>query len=57
MGYLFSSESVSEDHPDKVADQIADTLVDHFWLMMRRDIVIYNHAAGCDYGGGSFRCI
>ena len=30
MPYLFTSESVSEGHPDKVADQISDTLVDHF---------------------------
>ncbi len=30
MGYLFTSESVSEGHPDKVADQISDALVDHF---------------------------
>src|ERR1051325_7263829 len=30
MGYLFTSESVSEGHPDKVADQISDALIDHF---------------------------
>ena len=30
MGYLFTSESVSEGHPDKVADQIADALLDEF---------------------------
>lgn len=30
MSYLFSSESVSEGHPDKVADQISDALVDQF---------------------------
>ena len=30
MGYLFTSESVSEGHPDKVADQISDALVDRF---------------------------
>jgi len=30
MGYLFTSESVSEGHPDKVADQISDALVDAF---------------------------
>ena len=30
MPYLFTSESVSEGHPDKVSDQISDTLVDHF---------------------------
>ncbi len=30
MAYLFTSESVSEGHPDKIADQISDALVDHF---------------------------
>jgi len=30
MSYFFTSESVSEGHPDKVADQISDALVDHF---------------------------
>ena len=30
MSYLFTSESVSEGHPDKVADQISDALVDQF---------------------------
>ena len=28
--YLFTSESVSEGHPDKVADAISDALIDHF---------------------------
>ena len=30
MSYFFTSESVSEGHPDKVSDQISDALVDHF---------------------------
>ena len=30
MAYLFTSESVSEGHPDKIADQISDTLLDYF---------------------------
>jgi S-adenosylmethionine synthetase len=30
MGYLFTSESVSEGHPDKVSDQISDALLDNF---------------------------
>lgn len=30
MSYLFTSESVSEGHPDKIADQISDALLDHF---------------------------
>ena len=34
MAYLFTSESVSEGHPDKVADQISDSLLDEF---LRRD--------------------
>jgi S-adenosylmethionine synthetase len=34
MTYLFTSESVSEGHPDKVADQISDALLDEF---LRRD--------------------
>ena len=32
MNYLFSSESVSEGHPDKIADQISDALVDQFLI-------------------------
>ena len=30
MSYFFTSESVSEGHPDKIADQISDSLLDHF---------------------------
>ncbi len=30
MGYLFTSESVSEGHPDKVSDQISDAIIDNF---------------------------
>ncbi|HSR59296.1 MAG TPA: S-adenosylmethionine synthetase N-terminal domain-containing protein, partial [Robiginitalea sp.] len=30
MPYLFTSESVSEGHPDKIADQISDALLDNF---------------------------
>ena len=30
MAYLFTSESVSEGHPDKVADQISDAILDEF---------------------------
>ena len=30
MAYLFTSDSVSEGHPDKIADQISDALIDHF---------------------------
>ncbi len=30
MSYLFTSESVSEGHPDKIADQISDAIIDHY---------------------------
>ena len=30
MGYIFTSESVSEGHPDKVADQISDSIIDNY---------------------------
>ncbi|KAJ4440758.1 hypothetical protein ANN_28128 [Periplaneta americana] len=30
MAYLFTSESVSEGHPDKISDQISDAILDHF---------------------------
>ena len=30
MGYLFTSESVSEGHPDKISDQISDAILDEF---------------------------
>ena len=30
MSYLFTSESVSEGHPDKISDQISDALIDNF---------------------------
>ena len=39
MSYLFTSESVSEGHPDKVADQISDALVDQF--------LAYDQSARC----------
>jgi S-adenosylmethionine synthetase len=39
MAYLFSSESVSEGHPDKVADQISDALLDNFLALDRESKV------------------
>ena len=39
MPYLFTSESVSEGHPDKVADQISDALLDQF--------LAYDQSARC----------
>ena len=35
--YLFTSESVSEGHPDKVADQISDAILDNFFRKVRND--------------------
>ena len=35
MAYLFTSESVSEGHPDKVADQISDSILDDFYVRIR----------------------
>ena len=39
MGYLFTSESVSEGHPDKVADQISDAVLDEFLAFDRNSKV------------------
>ncbi|MCF6182131.1 methionine adenosyltransferase [Lutibacter sp.] len=39
MSYLFTSESVSEGHPDKIADQISDALVDNFLAFDRNSKV------------------
>jgi S-adenosylmethionine synthetase len=39
MAYLFTSESVSEGHPDKVADQISDALIDNFLAFDRESKV------------------
>ena len=42
MAFLFTSESVSEGHPDKVADQISDAILDEF---LRRDL---NSKVACE---------
>ena len=42
MGYLFSSESVSEGHPDKVSDQISDAILDNFLALDK------NSKVGCE---------
>lgn len=39
MSYLFTSESVSEGHPDKIADQISDALIDNFLAYDRQSKV------------------
>ncbi len=39
MSYLFTSESVSEGHPDKVADQISDAILDQFLMLDRESKV------------------
>ena len=36
MSYLFTSESVSEGHPDKVCDRVSDTVLDLFLELSRR---------------------
>ena len=40
MSYLFTSESVSEGHPDKVADQISDALIDNFLAFAKRWLLL-----------------
>ena len=40
MGYLFTSESVSEGHPDKVADQISDAVLDE---LLAFDLIRKSH--------------
>src|ERR1043165_2663588 len=42
MSYLFTSESVSEGHPDKIADQISDALIDNFLAFRSR------HKVACE---------
>ena len=42
MAFLFTSESVSEGHPDKVADQISDAILDEF---LRHDL---NSKVACE---------
>lgn len=39
MSYFFTSESVSEGHPDKIADQISDAILDHFLAFDRESKV------------------
>ena len=43
MAYLFTSESVSEGHPDKVADQISDALIDNFWHLIKTQKLLVKH--------------
>ena len=42
MGYIFTSESVSEGHPDKVCDQISDAILDSY-LAQDPNTVSYTH--------------
>ena len=46
MGYLFTSESVSEGHPDKVADQISDAVLDK---LLAYDINRLNSNKACKH--------
>jgi S-adenosylmethionine synthetase len=43
MAYLFTSESVSEGHPDKIADQISDALIDNFLAFDANSKVAVKH--------------
>ena len=43
MSYLFTSESVSEGHPDKVADQISDALIDNFLAFDKESKLLAKH--------------
>jgi S-adenosylmethionine synthetase len=43
MAYLFTSESVSEGHPDKIADQISDALIDNFLAFDANSKVALKH--------------
>jgi len=44
QNYIFTSESVSDGHPDKVADQISDALVDAgFKAAMKRLVLLLKH--------------
>ena len=47
MNYLFTSESVSEGHPDKVADQISDALLDEFLAYDSNSKVAYRTSSTC----------
>ena len=42
MSYLFTSESVSEGHPDKICDRVSDTVLDLF-LSYERDGIFLAH--------------
>ena len=57
MSYLFSSESVSEGHPDKVADQISDALLDQFLAYdptgALRHRELCHHRTGGHHGRGA----
>ena len=35
MSYIFTSESVSEGHPDKLADQISDAIIDNYLHLIK----------------------
>ncbi len=52
MRTLFTSESVSEGHPDKVADQISDAILDEF---LRQDPESKSLVKSCNYRPGSNR--
>jgi S-adenosylmethionine synthetase len=49
--YLFTSESVSEGHPDKIADQISDALIDNFLAFDANSKLLVKH---CNYRSSNF---
>ena len=57
--YLFTSESVSEGHPDKVCDQISDAILDAFIendvKLGIADESLVNTRLGCETHGGASR--
>ena len=52
MSYFFTSESVSEGHPDKVSDQVSDALLDNFLAFDPSSKVACDHRPNC-IGWGS----
>jgi S-adenosylmethionine synthetase len=54
MSYLFTSESVSEGHPDKIADQISDALAQFLFLIQR--VILIQSNCGLLHSCLSYQC-
>ena len=55
--YLFTSESVTEGHPDKICDQISDAILDSILSLDKNDIsnyIIASYDIECDSSHGDF---